>query len=124
LVSYLPGLTLLRDYDDGSLDADPRAIPGWTLTLDEARAVISRGAAEFPADELLGKERGDRLDGVIGAIYQGFGGQDLYPTVEEKAAHLLYFVVKDHPLSDGNKRSAAALFVTFLARNGMLNHAD
>lgn len=78
-------------------------------------------AAEFPGDGLFGKERGDALDGVIGAIYQGFGGQDLYSTVEEKAANLLYLVVKDHPLSDGNKRSAAALFVTFLARNGLLS---
>lgn len=73
---------------------------------------------------MLGNERGDALVGVVEAIYQSFGGQELYPTVEEKAAHLLYFVVKDHPLSDGNKRSAAALFVTFLARNGMLYQAD
>lgn len=120
LAEYLPGLTLLRDYDEGSIDTAPGAVPGWTLTLDEARSVISQVASEFPDDGLFGKERGDSLDGVIGAIYQGFGGQDLYPTVEEKAANLLYLVVKDHPLSDGNKRSAAALFVTFLARNGQL----
>lgn len=80
-------------------------------------------AAEFPDDELFGKERGDGLDGVIGAIYQGFGGQDLYPAAEEKAANQLYLVVKDHPLSDGNKRSAAALFVTFLAHNGQLTNS-
>ena len=60
------------------------------------------------------------MDGTIAAIYQSFDGQDLYPTAEEKAAHLLYFVVKDHALADGNKRSAAALFVEFLARNGLL----
>ncbi|WP_348788445.1 RhuM family protein [Leifsonia sp. NPDC080035] len=120
LGEYLPGLTLLRDYDEGRIDTAPGAVPDWTLTLDEARSVVSHVAAEFPDDGLLGKERGDALDGVIGAIYQGFGGQDLYPTVEEKAANLLYLVVKDHPLADGNKRSAAALFVTFLARNGLL----
>lgn len=124
LAGYVPGLTLLRDYDEGSLNAAPRATPGWTLTLDEARATIARVAAEFPADALLGNERGNALDGIVATIYQGFGGQDFYPTVEEKAANLLYFVVKDHPLSDGNKRSAAALFVTFLAKNGVLYDAD
>ena len=123
LAGYLPGLILLRDYDEGQIDVAPGAIPGWTLTLEEARAVVAAVAGEFPADTLFGRERGDGLDGVLGAIYQSFGGQYLYPTVEEKAANLLYFVVKDHPLSDGNKRSAAALFVTFLARNGVLTDA-
>lgn len=123
LAGYLPGLTLLRDYDEGQIEVAPAVQPGWELTLAEARGVIAAVAAEFPADGLFGRERGDALGGVIGAIYQSFGGQDLYPTVEEKAANLLYFVVKDHPLSDGNKRSAAALFVTFLARNGVLNDA-
>ncbi|WP_200943406.1 type II toxin-antitoxin system death-on-curing family toxin [Microbacterium sp. Leaf436] len=60
---------------------------------------------------------------MIATLYQSFDGHDLYPTVEEKAANLLYLVVKDHPLVDGNKRTAAALFVTFLARNGILNKA-
>ena len=124
LSGYLPGLTMLRDYDEGTIDTQPAAVPGWELTLDEARAVIAQVAAEFPADALLGKERGGALAGVVATIYQGFGGQELYPTVEEKAANLLYLVVKDHPLSDGNKRSAAALFVTFLARNGILDDAD
>ncbi len=120
LAEYMPGLTLLRDYDEGRIDATLGAVPGWALTLDEARVVIAQVASEFPDDALFGTERGDALAGVIGTIYQGFAGQDLYPTVEEKAANLLYLVVKDHPLSDGNKRSAAALFVTFLARNGQL----
>lgn len=123
LAGYLPGLTLLRDYDDGHIDIAGGAVPGWMLTLQEAREVIAVVANEFPADGLFGKERGDALEGAIGAIYQSFGGQDLYPTAEDKAANLLYFVVKDHPLSDGNKRSAAALFITFLARNGLLNDA-
>lgn len=121
LADYLPGLTLLRDYDEGQIEVHPKAVPGWMLTLDEARIVIAQVAKEFPGDTLLGNERGDALAGVIGAIYQGFAGQELYPTVEEKAANLLYLIIKDHPLSDGNKRSAAALFVTFLSRNGMLN---
>lgn len=121
LAGYLPGLTLLRDYDEGEVEAQPTATPGWTLTLAEAREVIRRLATEFPNDALLGRERSDALEGIVTTIYQSFGGEDLYPTVEEKAANLLYLVVKDHPLLDGNKRSAAALFVTFLARNGVLN---
>ena len=123
LADYLPGLTLLRDYDEGQIQVQPKSSPGWALTIDEARQVIAKVAHEFPGDTLFGNERGDALAGVIGAIYQGFAGQELYPTVEEKAANLLYLIIKDHPLSDGNKRSAAALFVTFLSRNGMLNDA-
>lgn len=122
--AYLPGLVLLHDYDEGSLATAPKAIPSWELTLGEARRIIATVAAEFPGDTLAGRERGDALEGAIAAVYQGFGGQDVYPTVEEKAAHLLYFVVKDHPLSDGNKRSAAALFVSFLARNSLLYNAS
>ncbi|KQR89169.1 MULTISPECIES: RhuM family protein [unclassified Microbacterium] len=123
LQSYLPGLTLLRDYDDGKIDAQSSVMPAWELTLDDAHHVVTQLRKEFPADTLLGRERGDRLTGIIATLYQSFDGHDLYPTVEEKAANLLYLVVKDHPLVDGNKRTAAALFVTFLARNGILNKA-
>jgi len=94
------------------------------LTLDEARAVIAQVRDDFESDTLFGQERGDALAGVVGAIYQGFAGHELYPGVEEKAANLLYLVVKDHPLSDGNKRSGAALFVTFLSRNGLLEGSN
>ena len=105
LAGYIPSLTLLRDYDEGAVEAQPSAVPDWALTLDEAREVIRQLAAEFPADGLLGRERGDALEGIVATIYQGFDGQPLYPTVEDQAANLLYLVVKDHPLSDGNKRS-------------------
>ncbi|UOQ57489.1 virulence protein RhuM/Fic/DOC family protein [Leucobacter allii] len=120
LSAYLPSLRLLRAYDTGVFDVLGSTSPKWVLTLDEARGVIAEVAAEFPADTMFGKERSAGLAGVIGAVYQGFEGNDLYPTVEEKAANLLYLTVKDHPLSDGNKRSAAALFVHFLAKNGAL----
>ncbi|MBT1160736.1 MULTISPECIES: RhuM family protein [Bifidobacterium] len=115
--SYLPGLDMLRDYDAHELAPDPRAKPVWELTSADARAIAARLREEYPADTLLGQERGDALERIIGAIYQSFDGQDLYPTVEEKAAHLLYFTVKDHPFSDGNKRMAAAMFVSFLDGN-------
>jgi prophage maintenance system killer protein len=123
LAMYLPGLELLRDYDEGRIVSSPQAVPDWTLTIDEARAIIAKLRQAFPKDDLLGNEREDKLQAVVGVIYQSFAGQDLYPTVEEKAANLLYLTVKDHPLSDGNKRSAAALFITFLEKNGMLNDA-
>ncbi len=124
LVDYLPGLQLLRDYDQGQIDVGPGVEPGWTLTTREARVVIAHVAAAFPQDTLFGIERGDVLDTVVTTIYQSFGGSELYATVEEKAATLIYLIVKDHPLSDGNKRSAAALFVTFLAHNGILSDAN
>ena len=124
LASYVPGLRLLREYDNGHITVSEGAVPGWELTIDEARTVVNRVAAEFPQDKLFGRDPADRLDGTIAAIYQGFDGHDIYPTVEQKAANLLYLVAKDHALADGNKRSAAALFITFLARNGLLVNAD
>lgn len=69
---------------------------------------------------LFGNEKDDSFKGSIGAIYQSYGGEDLYPTLEEKAANLLYFVTKNHSFSDGNKRIAAAMFLYFLDRNGAL----
>lgn len=117
---YLPSLRRLRDYDNGKIDESPGTTPTWQLTYEEARSVIDQVAAEFPADTLFGGERGGSLRGVIATIYQGFGGVELYPTVQSKAANLLYLIIKDHPLTDGNKRSAAALFVHFLQRNGAL----
>ncbi|KAB7790372.1 death-on-curing family protein [Bifidobacterium leontopitheci] len=117
VASYLPGLNMLRDYDAHELSPNPQAKPVWELSLSDVRALVARLRQAYPDDTLLGQERGDAIERVIGAIYQSFGGQDLYPTVEEKAAHLLYFVVKDHPFSDGNKRMAATLFVRFLEGN-------
>ncbi|MDN6654083.1 MAG: virulence RhuM family protein, partial [Bifidobacterium crudilactis] len=88
LAMYLPGLELLRDYDEGRIVSSPQAVPDWTLTIDEARAIIAKLRQAFPKDDLLGNEREDKLQAVVGAIYQSFAGQDLYPTVEEKAANL------------------------------------
>ena len=70
--------------------------------------------------ELFGKEKDDSFKGSIGNIYQSFGGEDVYPTLEEKAAHLLYFVTKNHSFLDGNKRIAATMFLYFLDKNGVL----
>ena len=126
LSAYLPSLQTLRDYDEGTLsDSESTGnAPVWQLTHAEAQAIIARARSEFPQDRLFGVENGDKLKSVIATIYQSFAGEDLYPTTEQKAANLLYLVVKDHPLVDGNKRSAAALFIEFLAQNNLLFSAD
>jgi prophage maintenance system killer protein len=76
------------------------------------------------AGGLFGREKDKGLESAIGAVYQTFGGRDLYPSIEEKAAHLLYFVVKNHAFVDGNKRIAAFLFIWYLDANGILYRAD
>lgn len=124
LNKYMSSLKLLNEYDNGSLRISPRHKPNWTLTLDEARQIISQVREAFPMDNLAGVERGNALESIIKSVYQSFDGEELYKTTEEKAANLLYLVVKDHPLSDGNKRSAALLFVTFLEHNGLLYNSD
>lgn len=117
IAQYLSSFNLLREYDDGHVVTSPRITPNWKMTISDARSTIAELQAKFPDDKLLGKEHGESLRGIIDGLYQTFGGRELYETVEEKAANLLYMVVKDHPLYDGNKRSAAALFIVFLQRN-------
>jgi prophage maintenance system killer protein len=73
---------------------------------------------------LFGVERDESFKGIVAGIYQSFGGTELYPSVQEKAANLLYMIVKDHSFTDGNKRIAAALFVYFLEKNGALRSAQ
>lgn len=121
---YAQTFLLLQRYDEGLL-TDPQAQPGGTLpTLAEARAALDGLKAELidrgEATELFARDRGDGLESLLGNLEQTVFGEPAYPTVESKAAHLLYFVVKNHPFTDGNKRSAAFLFVDFLHRNGRL----
>jgi prophage maintenance system killer protein len=79
---------------------------------------------KFGYSPLFGNEKDDSFKSSIGQIYQTFGGVDLYPSVEEKAAMLLYLVTKNHSFSDGNKRIAATLFLWFMNNNGILYHED
>lgn len=121
---YTQTFLLLQRYDEGLL-TDPKGQEGGTLpTIDEARAAIARLkmdlVARGDASALFGQERGDALESILGNLEQSVFGEPAYPSIESKAAHLLYFVIKNHPLSDGNKRSAALLFVDFLNRNGRL----
>ena len=94
------------------------------INCDEARAVIGELRRKFGGSDLFGREKDQSLPGSLGAVMQSFGGKDLYPSREEKAAHLLYFLVKNHPFVDGNKRIAAALFLWFMEKNGILYRAD
>lgn len=120
----------LLEYDEGRLaeaPARPKA-PAVALTLDLARSAADRLredlASRGEATTLFGKERGDQLAGLLGAIGQTFGKKPLYPTVQARAAHILYFVIKDHPFSDGNKRLGTLLFLEYLRLNGLLLRTD
>jgi len=124
---YAQTFLLLQRYDEGLL-TEPQAQEGGMLpSLEEARAglgglkgeLIARGEAT----ELFARDRGDGLASLLGNLDQSVFGEPAYPSVEAKAAHLLYFVIKNHPFSDGNKRSAAFLFVDFLHRNSRLFNA-
>jgi len=124
IARYTQTFLWLQRYDEGLLTT-PAGKPGGVLpTLDAARAGIDRLKADLmargEATDLFGRERGDAFAAILGNLEQTVFGEPAYPTLEAKAAHLLYFVIKNHPFSDGNKRSGAYLFVDFLARNGRL----
>jgi prophage maintenance system killer protein len=127
---YTRAWRLLLEYDEGRLPEKPGhpVTPAAGLSLADARSIIARLretlVARGEASDLFGAERGDQLHGALGAIEQTFGGQPLYPTVQARAAHLLYFVIKDHPFADGNKRIGTLLFLEYLRRNGMLLRPD
>ena len=114
----------LQQYDEGLL-TEPQAQQGGTLpTYTEACSALaelkSQLMAKGEASDLFGRERDNGLSAILGNLDQSVFGEPAYPSIEAKAAHLLYFVVKNHPFSDGNKRSGAFLFVDFLHRNGRL----
>ena len=117
--SYSAALDMLDDYDHQTMSKPKGNATTYTLTYDECRGVIDK--MKFATDSnLFGNEKDDSFKGSIGAIYQSFDGEDLYPSLEEKAANLLYFVTKNHSFSDGNKRIAATMFLYFLDKNGAL----
>lgn len=116
---YSTALDLLDDYDHQTMKRPAGRQATHILTYEECRAVIA--AMRFGDEsDLFGREKDDSFKGSIGNIYQSFGGQDVYPSLEEKAAHLLYFVTKNHGFFDGNKRIAATMFLYFLDRNNAL----
>lgn len=116
---YSTALDLLDDYDHQTMKRPKGNQATYVLTYEECREVID--SMKFGnASDLFGNEKDDSFKGSIGNIYQSFDGEDVYPTLEEKAANLLYFVTKNHSFSDGNKRIAATMFLYFLDKNGIL----
>jgi len=116
---YSTALDLLDDYDHQTMRRPKGSEATYVLTYEECRNVID--SMRFGNESaLFGNEKDDSFKGSIGNIYQSFAGQEAYPTLEEKAANLLYFVTKNHSFSDGNKRIAAAIFLYFLDKNEVL----
>lgn len=116
---YSQALSLLDAYDHQNMSRPKGNKATYVLTYEECRKLIdSMGFGE--SSSLFGKEKDDSFRSSIGAIYQTYANEDLYPTLEEKAANLLYFVTKNHSFFDGNKRIAAAVFLYFLDKNGAL----
>ena len=116
---YTTALDLLDSYDHQNMTRPKGSEAVYVLTYEECRKLIDSMRFGDESD-VFGNEKDDSFKGSIGNIYQSFGGTDVYPTLEEKAANLLYFVTKNHSFSDGNKRIAAAVFLYFLDRNGVL----
>jgi len=122
---YSYALELLDDYDHQRVKTGAvSTAEALFIKYDEARRIVERLQQEFGASSLFGQEKDESLRGALGAIHQTFDGKELYPSLEEKAAHLLYFLVKNHPFADGNKRIGAALFLWFLEKNGRLYRDD
>lgn len=116
---YSTALDLLDAYDHQNMSRPRGNAATYVLTYEECMDIIASMRFGDESD-IFGKEKDGSFEGSIGNIYQSFAGQDLYPTLEEKAAHLLYFVTKNHSFLDGNKRIAATIFLYFLDRNGVL----
>ena len=125
VTDYAFALDLLDDYDHQRVSV-ARLKPGEARGIDynEAMAVTGELRHKFGGSDLFGREKDQSLRGSLGAVMQSFDGKDLYPSLEEKAAHLLYFLVKNHSFVDGNKRIGAALFLWFMEKNGILYRAD
>jgi death-on-curing family protein len=116
---YAGSFKTLAEFDDGHIDLRfmNRARKGRELTLEMCDKAIAQLKRSMKGSDLFGKKRGGGFDGSVAAIFQSFDGRELYTSIPEKAANLLYLVIKDHPFYDGNKRIGALLFVLFLTIN-------
>ena len=125
VVDYTYALDTLDNYDYERLTIDQTTkVASFHATYENAMEQIQRLRDKFGASVLFGNEKDDSFKSSIGQIYQTFGGEELYPSVEEKAAMLLYLVTKNHSFNDGNKRIAATLFLWFLNNNKILYNSD
>ena len=124
LSDYSYALTILDEYDHQNIEIkNTTKREAYQLSYEEAMSVIDKMKNEF-STSLFGNEKDDSFKGSLGAIYQTAFGEEVYPSIEEKASNLLYFIVKNHSFSDGNKRIAAAIFLHFMDRNNLLYKID
>lgn len=126
IAQYAETFRTLREYDEGFVRLSEGTKARKMLEAGECVAMIDELRKALGAGEMFGKLRGDEFEGILRTIYQSFAGEEMYPTVEEKAANLLYFIIKDHPFFDGNKRIGALMFVMFLTMNeqGLLKNGE
>ena len=123
IADYAYALDLLDRYDHGTLSIEKTSgTTDFVLDYKSANEIVLSMKGNFAG--LFGIEKDQGFKSAIGTIYQTFDGKELYPSAEEKAANLLYFIVKNHAFSDGKKRIAAALFIYFLNSNNILYRAD
>ncbi|AGR77210.1 Fic family protein [Aliarcobacter butzleri 7h1h] len=125
IINYSRTWTLLQGYDEDSLKIDFISQKAkFILDIDEAKIGIEKLKNQLikkgEATELFGREKAGEFEGILRNIYQTFGGVDLLESVEEKAANLLYYIIKGHPFNDGNKRIGAFIFILFLTKNNRL----
>ncbi len=125
ITGYSQSWLLLQKYDEAQIEAPKKSLKSRKiLKYSDATNAITELKRELlrkkEASDLFGREREKSLAGIIASIYQTFGGKELYPSIAEKASNLLYFIIKDHPFSDRNKRIGAFLFIVFLAKNNYL----
>lgn len=117
---YTDALLLLDQYDHQTLKKPSGKMPTYRITYDECVTMVNNMRDSFNTDVFGVEKEAGKVKGIIAAIYQSAFGYDAYPSLEEKAAYLLYFMIKDHPYADGCKRIAASLFLEFLDRNNAL----
>ncbi|MCJ7861916.1 MULTISPECIES: RhuM family protein [unclassified Blautia] len=117
---YTDALLLLDQYDHQTLKKPSGKMPTYRITYDECVTMVNNMRDSFNTDVFGVEKEAGKVKGIIAAIYQSAFGYDAYPSLEEKAAYLLYFMIKDHPYADGCKRIAASLFLEFLDRNNVL----
>ena len=117
---YTQALTLLDQYDHQSLEKPEGNQPIYRITYADCRTMVDRMEDSFKSDVFGVEKEPGKIEGILAAVYQDVFGGEVYPSLEEKAANLLYFMIKDHPFADGCKRIAASLFLEFLNRNNAL----
>lgn len=117
---YTEALVLLDQYDHQSLEKPTGNKPIYRITYDDCRNMINHMEDSFSSDVFGVEKEVGKVEGILAAVYQDVFGGEVYPSLEEKAANLLYFMIKDHPFADGCKRIAASLFLEFLGRNNAL----